>query len=146
MRSLRRVLVLSLCCTWTMLQSGCALTNDPRRNDKARYWMAHETADHALRVAGYEINSYHPNYDLEEFGYLWYDKQSGRLHHETLYDFLKITELPGPQRFVVAFDWETGDFFLRSELRSRSNLAALPRNERSPATQSQPGAATPTVP
>lgn len=131
MQRYHMVLTLCLGCMCTMLASGCALTakelNDPRNNPKVAYLEAHRTADRALEAGGYDINSYTPNYDLREFTQIRYFEETGKFHVERLYDFLKTTQQAGFPHFVVVFDHDTGEFFLRSDLRSYTNLSSLPK-------------------
>ena len=115
-------------CLFALL-SGCVFS-DPNLWGQARFQMAHR---HAQRVVSpYGITPYAPNYDLEIFWRKHYDAATGKHHSYELYDFLKVSPQPGPDRFVIAYDRATRKTYLRADLRSNDNLETL-RSVGSPA-------------
>ena len=107
---------------------GCALLsmNDPNANDKIRYQMAHLHAQRVLREAGSQLRPYTPDYDLMTFWRRDYDEQTTVIHDYQLYDFLKTSREPGPDRFEIAYDTATRETYLRTDLRSNQNVGTLP--------------------
>jgi len=106
------------------MSTGCYL-GDPNHNPKVRYAMATRHAREALKDAGYDLTPGYPDYDLMIFGRRHYDRETEVLHHLVLYDFLKIADKPGPNRFVIAYDTATRETYLRPDLRSNENLERL---------------------
>ena len=117
-------------CLFALL-SGCAI-NDPNRNDKIRYSMAHIHAKRALSEAGSSLTPYRPDYELMVFWRRHYDTCTKTIHDCQLYDFLKVSPKPGPERFVIAYDKATRKTYLRADLRSDENMESL-RSVESPA-------------
>src|SRR5688500_3547460 len=89
--------------------NSCSLLtiNDPNENDKIRYSMAHSHAARVLQEAGSELRPYSPDYEAMTFWRRYYDKQAEMIHDYQLYDFLKVSSEPGPNRFVIAYDKAT---------------------------------------
>jgi hypothetical protein len=114
-----------------MLTSGCSLLhmNDPNHNDKIRYSMAYGHAAKVIQEAGSELKAGHPDYDVMTFWRRHYDEEARILHDCQLYDFLKVSKHPGPDRFVIAYDKATRETYLRADLRSNENLSCLPTVE-----------------
>lgn len=112
-----------------IFQAGCNLS-DPNYNDKMRYQMAHLHAADVLKAAGCELSPFGGgNYNLMEFWTKYYDEKTKIVHFYQLYDFLKICDKPGPDRFVIAYDTVTRKTYLRSDLRSNVNLDRLPATQ-----------------
>lgn len=95
-----------------------------------RYQMAHLHAARVLEEAGSSLRPYRPDYDLEMFWRKHYDEEAKVLHVYQLYDFLKASSEPGPDRFVIAYDNVTRETYLRNDLRSNANLESLVKPER----------------
>ena len=110
-------------CLFALL-SGCAI-NDPNRNDKIRYSMAHAHAKRSLSEAGSSLTPYWPDYELLTFWRRHYDTPTKTIHDYKLYDFLKVSPEPGPSRFVIAYDTATRKTYLRADLRSNENMERL---------------------
>lgn len=110
-----------------MTLPGCALhkTGDPNHNEKIRYQMAHAHAGELLQAAGSDLDA-HDDYDLMIFFRRHNDLVRRIVHRYELYDFLKTSPKPGPERFVIAYDDATRRTYLRSDLRSNENLESLP--------------------
>jgi hypothetical protein len=110
------------------INSGCSLLyiNDPNSNDKIRYSMAHAHAERGLREAGSKLHPYSPDYDVMVFWRRHYDEKTQTIHDCQLYDFLKTSRQPGPDRFVIAYDMATRKTYLRTDLRSDVNIESLP--------------------
>ncbi len=107
-----------------LLSGGCT-TNDPNHNDKMRYAMARIHANRVLEQLSDDL-SVLEDYDLETFWRKHYDQETRVVHIYQLYDFLKISDRHGPNRFVIAYDKVTRKTYLRSDLRSNEDLDALP--------------------
>ena len=122
MRRARLPIAVAVCLV--ALLSGCAI-NDPNRNGKLRYSMAHIHAKRALSEAGASLTPYRPDYGLMIFCRRHYDTRTETIHDYQLYDFLKLTPKPGPNRFVIAYDDVTRKTYLRADLRSDENLDSL---------------------
>ncbi len=112
------------------LTTGCTqlgyLLEDPNRNDKMRYSMAHIHADRVLREAGSNLSSYRPDYNTIVFIRRPCGKSTGVRHKYELWEFLKTSSQPGPSRFVIAYDNVTRKTYLRANLHSDENLERLP--------------------
>ncbi len=114
-----------------MLTPGCTFLaylhgSDPNNNDKLRYVKAHNHAQKVLRESGSELSPYPPDYDLMTFWRRHYVEETLTIHDCQLYDFLKTSEKPGPDRFVIAYDKATRKTYLRADLRSNENIETLP--------------------
>ncbi len=107
-----------------VILSGCAI-NDPNKNDKIRYSMAHIHANRVLTEAGSNLESHYPDYSMMTFRRDHYDRSTHVVHVCELYDFLKVSPEPGPERFVIAYDKVTRKTYLRANLRSNENLERL---------------------
>ncbi len=112
------------------LTSGCTwvgfLANDPNCNPKIRYLKTQCHAKKVLQDAGSDLQPRSPDYATACFLRLHYDK-STRTHHKwELKDFIKTTFKPGPNHFVIVYDWGTRETYLRVGLRSTENLEHLP--------------------
>lgn len=115
-----RAWTLTACGALSLMLSGC-VANDPRHNDKARFGLAEQHANRLLLAGGYDARTAvgtKSDYAAETFHH--YNRRTG--HFEELSDFLKRNDMRGPDRFVIAFDFDTGEMFLRSDLRSLENL------------------------
>ncbi|QDV89027.1 hypothetical protein RAS2_00880 [Phycisphaerae bacterium RAS2] len=110
----------------TLFLSGC-LINDPNHNEKVRWGLAEEHATNALTESGWELSC--TDYELMVFWRRHTPKENGMyvVHDLQLYEYLKKSEKPGPDRFVIAYDKATRKTHLRSDLRSNENLDALPK-------------------
>lgn len=109
------------------LVSGCTI-NDPNHNEKIRYSMADIHARRVLAEAG--LGEDRGKYELMVFWRRHYDEDTKLVHVLELYDYLKTSPAPGPDRFVIAYDKATRKTYLRSDLRSNENLESLPTVER----------------
>lgn len=101
--------------------AGCTF-DDPNANEKIRYQMAKMHAISELERVHADLE----DYDLMVFHRRHYDQESREVHHYELYDYLKTSSGAGPVRFVVAYDNVTRQTYLRSDLRSNSNIDRLP--------------------
>ena len=128
----RTTLLIAVFVCFLALRSGCAI-NDPNRNDKMRYQMAHSHARRVLTETGSDLTPYSPDYELMIFWRRHYDESTKTVHDCQLYDFVKASPEPGPERFVIAYDKATRKTYLRADLRSNENLEAL-RSVEPPAT------------
>ena len=88
--------------------------------------MALEHAEHVIRETGSNLRPYHPDYELMIFWRRDYDESTKILHHYELYDLMKTSQQPGPDRFVIAYDKVTRKTYLRTDLRSNENITTLP--------------------
>ena len=134
MRRLSESAVVVFC---VLSATGCAI-NDPNRNSKVRYVMVRQHASRALKEAGYEVRPYWPDYEAMQFDRFYYDKAGDSYHNWELTDFLKITDKPGPDRFVIVYERETRKTYLRSNLRSNENLERLPVTGTGPSSRPLP--------
>lgn len=105
---------------------GC-LINDPNHNEKVRWGLAEEHAMNALRDSGCRLTC--SDYELMVFWRRHTPKENGLyiVHDMQLYDYIKKSEKPGPDHFVIAYDKATRKTYLRSDLRSNENLDAIPK-------------------
>jgi hypothetical protein len=110
----------SVICLLSILP-GCALT-DPNHNEKIRWGMAQVHAGDVIKNAGADPRQY----EQEVFTRKYYDRATHVVHVYELYDFMKTSPDPGPDRFVIAYDKATRKTYLRSDLRSNENLERLP--------------------
>ena len=116
-------------CLFTLL-SGC-VNKKCFLLGQSGFQKAHRHARRALREAGFDISPHCPNYELEIFWRV--DRRDSPFRYYVLYDFLKVSAKPGPDRFVIASDMVTHKTYLRADVRSNENLDALPLAE-SPAS------------
>lgn len=103
------------------LATGCHL-NDPNHNGKMRYDMASKHARQFLRDSGSILDS-SDDYELKIFYRQHYDAETRVVHNLTLYDFVKVSEGPGPKGFVIAYDKHDRQTHLRGDLRTDKNLS-----------------------
>ena len=114
---------------WVFCTSGCVLI-DPHSNPKTRYAKAMNHAERVLREAGSDLRPYKDHYDLMTFTRSHWDAEQEIMFIYKLYDFVRITDKPGPDHFVIAYDKKTGETYLRSDLRSNKNLESLPKTDK----------------
>ena len=127
------------CCIFLILiaPTGCRI-NDPNYNDKMRWAMAQSHAKSVLEDSAANLESY----DVEEFLRRHYDSETKVIHDYRLYDYLKTSPGPGPDRFVIAYDPVTRQTYLRKNLRSNENLDRL-LAPNIPSSHEQPGVYSP---
>jgi hypothetical protein len=113
--------------------SGCVI-NDPNHNEKIRFSMARIHAERVLAESGSSLRPCPPDYELMTFWRKHYDEPTRAVHVYELYDFLKTSAQPGPDRFVIAYDKATRKTYLRADLRSNENLEILPAATRGRST------------
>jgi hypothetical protein len=125
-KHIRHATLLILTGATTLCLSGC-LINDPNHNEKVRWGLAEQHAKNALHDSGWGLTS--SDYERMLFWRRHTPKESGLyiVHDLQLYEYRKISEKPGPDRFVIAYDKATRKTYLRSDLRSNENLDALPK-------------------
>jgi hypothetical protein len=99
----------------TILGTGCHDPNDPNINPKARYALAQQAMKQALRP----FNSYRQETIRQV------NPQTKQ--RETLYLFVRESDQPLPEKFVVAYDPVNRRMHLRASLDSFENLETLPR-------------------
>lgn len=107
------------------LGAGCNL-NDPNRVAQIRHLMANEHARAVLQAAGSSLSPESPDYSVLVFWRNHLDSANNTQHRYELYDFVKTSQAPGPESFVIAYDNVTRSTYLRSDLRSNQNLDRLP--------------------
>lgn len=124
------ILIISIVLT-AASSGGCNLLfiNDPNHNEKIRYSMAHGHAARVLKESGSALEPYRPDYDYLVFFRRHYDESTHAFHSCELYDFLKISDKPGPERFVIAYEKETKKTYLRTDLRTNLNIDRLPTTQ-----------------
>ena len=115
--------------TACLLLGGCNL-DDPNVNEHIRYQMAMAHAKATIERGGSSLSPDRPDYNLEIFFRRHFDEKANIRHSYEIYDFLKNSHSPGPERIIIAYDNVTRMTHLRSNLRSNVNLDSCARFRR----------------
>lgn len=114
---------------------GCSLSRkgDPTYNEKSRYAIFHSRGMKALDDVG-ATAKLGRDYKEMEFTTQRFDPTTRTNHLHLLCDYVKTTNLDGPDHFVVGYNTRTKAVSLYSDLRSNVALDRLPWSASRPAS------------